>query len=501
MRSAVAVLLALVAAIGVSAQIRVPKLPTARDLPLPGLDRLLRGEPPVTTSIADARVDVPFLDRLEVKFGDLGTLRNGRGGFTLRPGNWQADLQSFCFRPGTRGPQPTDGNGYLSAPMKGPHAEIFGDMLAKYSMQRDITQRDMQVLIWALLSRTRIRQMNPRMQAHAARLLTPAQMVALDSGAVDVIPPAVRRRAFDALPREIRAIAEVENRIRETLSRANHTYAELERLAVLQGPEPRDGRQISRQRWSIHPDGYLIRYQPHGVARTTVQVVVPPKIQVRRDGKGRIVSIDFGNGRRTETEYDDTIPAFEPPGNVMAVAYAFKSIRLIRPGANGRPREIVLRDRGWTFVTRPARRFAPRGFVFASFMRQTPMERFLEWKERYDEWNEEYGERAEWYRERWEHVNDPPPGVEETLRDLEDSEHYRDGIDAALRGDRGDQLDWLIEHQERMNDALRRATIVLDSLPDGSDDDEPAGLMPGRMDFPVPGSASSQRLGLSSASP
>ena len=128
------------------------------------------------------------------------------------------------------------------------------------------------------------------------------------------------------------------------------------------------------------------------------------------------------------------------------------------------------------------------------------MERFLEWKERYDEWNEEYGERAEWYRDRWEHVNDPPPGVEETLRDLEDSEHYRDGIDAALRGDTGDRLDWLIDHQERMNDALRRATLVLATLPDGSEDDSP-GVMPGRMDFPVPGSSGSQRLGLSSASP
>ena len=498
MRSAAAIVLACIAAAGVSAQIRVPKLPTARDLPLPGIDRLLRGEPPITTSIADARIDVPFLDRVEIRFGDLATLRNDRGGFTLIPGNWQTDVQSFCFRPGTRGPQPTDGNGYLSAPMKGPHAGIFGDMLAKYSLLRDVPQRDMQVLIWALLSRTKIRQMNARMQALAARLLTPAQIIALDSGAMDVIPPNLRRRAFNALPAEIRAVAEIENRIRDTLYRANHSYAELERMAVLRGPEPRGGRQIAKQRWSAHPDGYLIRYQPQGYARMTVQVSVPPKIQVRRDAKGRIVSVDFGDGRRTETEYDDTIAAFAPPGDVMAIAYAFKSIKLIRRGAGGRPEEIVLRDRGWTFVTRPARRLAPRfGFAAASFA-QTPIERIIQWKERYDTWNEEYRERAEWYRDRWEHVSDPPPGVEETLRDLEDLDHYRDGIDAALRGDRGDQLDWLIDHQERMNDALRRATLVLATLPDGSEDDDP-GLMPGRMDYAVPGSTGGQRLLPSSA--
>ena len=149
--------------------------------------------------LLDARIEAPWLDTLEMKFGELGTLRNDHGSFTIRPGNWTADLQSFCFRPGTRGPQPTDGQGYVTAPLTGPHAQVFADMLTKYALQRDIEQRDMQVLIWALLSRTKIRQMNPRMQALAARVLTPAQIVALDSGALDVIPPNLRRRAFNAL--------------------------------------------------------------------------------------------------------------------------------------------------------------------------------------------------------------------------------------------------------------------------------------------------------------
>jgi hypothetical protein len=498
MKPVVTALLAVCVSITVAAQIRVPKIPLPRDLPLPNIDRFLRGESPISTSLRDARVEVPFLDRLDVKFGDLSTLRNDRGSFTVTPGRWTADLHSFCFRPGTRGPRPTDGNGYVSAPLVGPHGEIFADMLTKYAMQRDIGQQDMQVLIWALLSRTKIRLMNPRMQALAARVLTPAQIVALDSGALDVIPPNLRRRAFNALPAEVRAIATVENRIRDVLSRANHSYAELERIAVLQGPEPRDGRTIPKQRWTVHPNGYLIRYVPRGVARTTVQIAMPPNIQVRRDGNGRVVSVDFGDGRRTETEYDDAIPAFEPPGNLMAVGYAFKSIKLIRRGANGRPEEVVLRDRGWTFVTRPATRLAPRtGVFFASFV-QPPswIDRFQTWKERYDHWNEEYRERAEWYRDRWERLNEPPPDVEQTLRDLEDLEHYRDGIDAALRGDTGDRLDWLIDHQERMNAALERATLTLGTLPDGSDDDD-HGLYATPPDVAVPGSAGSQRLGIS----
>lgn len=475
--------LAAVATMTAAAQIRIPNLPLPRDLPLPNIDRLIRGESPVSTALGDARRDVPLLDSLDTRFGDLATLRNARGSFTLRPGHWQMELQSFCFRAGTRGPQPTDGQGYLSGSIAGPFGDVFAEMLTKYGTLRDVEQRDMQVLVWALLSRTRIRQMNPRMQALAARVLTPAQIVALDSGALDVIPPPLRRRAFNALPAGIRAIAETENRIRDILSRANHTYRELERIAVLEGPEPRDGRTIPRARWSRHPGGYFVRYLPQGYARTTVQLAVPPRIEYRRDGKGRLVSVIFSDGRRTDVEYDDSIPAFEPRG-IPAVAYALRSIRLTRPGSG----PLVIDNQGWTFVNRRAARPTPR-FVFArAALVQFDFER---WKERWDEWSG----RAETWNDLRESVSDPPPDADEAIADLGDSEHLHDGIDAALGGDTGDRLDWIIDNRERQNAALERAIIVIDTLPTTSDAD--AEYAPPH-DVALPGSSGSQRLGFSS---
>src|SRR5262245_24391124 len=97
------------ATIGAAAQIRVPGLPPIKDLPLPNIDKMLRGGSPITTTLKDTRVEVPFLDRLDVKFGDLATQRNDRGTFMLTPGHWAMDLQSFCFHAGTRGPARTDG--------------------------------------------------------------------------------------------------------------------------------------------------------------------------------------------------------------------------------------------------------------------------------------------------------------------------------------------------------------------------------------------------------
>lgn len=490
MKALIAVLVSVVATISLTAQIRIPRLPSARDLPLPGIDRLLRGESPVTTSLRDARMDAPWLDGLEMKFGDLGTLQNDRGSFTVKPGNWTVDLQSFCFRPGTRGPQPTDGRGYVTAPMAGPHGRVFADMLTKYALQRDIEQRDMQVLIWALLSRTKIRQMNVRMQALAARVLTPAQMVALDSGALDVIPPSVRRRAFNALPAEVRAIAEIENRIRDVLHRANHTYAELERIAVLEGPEPRDGRNIPRQRWAVHPNGYLIRYLPHGFARTTVQIARPARVQIRRDARGRIASIDFGDGRRTETEYDDTVPGYDSPG-FRTLAYRFKTIRMIRPGPGGQPRELVVRDNGWTFVMRRAARRAPR-LMLATFRQPESgwADLINDIKERYDDWSG----RAETYEGVAKTATGDPRDVEDALRDLEDSEHYHDGIEAALEGDAGDRADWIIDHHERQAETLKAVTVVIGTLPTTSSTEDEY-IPP--FDVAIPGSSGSQRLGIS----
>jgi hypothetical protein len=492
MKTVVTALVAVCATISLAAQVRVPNIPIPRDLPWPNIDRLLRGGSPITTSIADAYVDVPFLDAHDVKFGDLATLRNARGTFTLQPGRWAMDLQSFCFRPGTRGPQPTDGNGYLPAPITGPHAAIFAEMLEKYGVQRDIEQRDMQVLIWALLSRTKIRQMNAKMQAVAARVLTPAQIVALDTGALDVIPPAVRRRAFNALPRELRAIAEAENRIRTALTRANHTYAELERIAVLRGPEPKDGRVIPRQRWSVHPRGFLVRYQPHGIARTTVQVVKPSRVQIARDGRGRIIAIDFGGGRRTEVTYNDSAPPFESNRIPMLSAYRFRSIRMTRP-RGGTTEQLVIDNQGWTFVTRRSAELVKRfDFFRAAFAQGDDLPGLWERAQRHDE---EFRQRAEWYQDRWDNNTGPPPDAEDAIRDLEDSEHLHDGIDAVLNGDRGDRLDWIIDNRERNNAALEAATVVIGTLPTTSSAD--AEYSP-PWDVPTPGSASSQRGGLSS---
>ena len=472
----------------VAGQVRVPGV--SRSLPLPGISAWINGEPALTMSIADARIDVPFLDKVEARFEDLQALRNSAGRFTMRSGNWTTELHSFCLFPGSRGPRSSDGQGYLLAPLRGSRAAVVQKLLDRYGELPDIPQPDMQMLLWGVAAKARIRQMAAAQQRLAARLLTPLELAALDRDALGVIPPALRQRVYNALPREARALAEAENNLRELLGRANATYAELERVAVLGGPEPAPERSIARGRWSIQ-SGMLVRLVPSVYSRTTLQLSVPSPYRVVRDGLGRIVRIDFGEGRTTETDYDDTIPPFEPPGVEGIVGYAIRAVRMTRPGPDGGVDRWQVENAGWTFVNRVARRPAAQfGFMRASFG-QTQLDRFRQWKERYDRFNTEYRQRAEWYKQRWNTNVEPPPDVDQVLRDLEDMQHYRSAVEAVISGGPAGQLAWLIEHQERMNNALRRATIAISRMGEPSREFSPSG------NVAVPGHRGSQRLGMS----
>ncbi|MEI6667646.1 MAG: hypothetical protein WCP29_05775 [Acidobacteriota bacterium] len=499
MKTAACLLLLLCVSSAMVAQPQLPRVPLPKRLPSPEIALWSHGEPPLSTSLQDARIEVPWLDRVQTRPGNMASIRNSRGTFTLKPGHWTIDVQSFCLHAGTRGPRAADGQGYLSAPMRGPQAQIVSQLIERSALMPEISQRDLQTLMWAVLSKARIREMSSAHQALATRLLTEAQLTSLDTSSVGVIPVSLRRRVFAALPPALRQIAEAENRVRDVVLRANPAYAELERAAVLTGPLAVSARTVPRGRWSIHPGGYLIRYAPSSYRRTTIDIGVPARVTISRDRIGRVVSVDWGDGRRTETEYDDSVPAFSPPDAPQVVAYAFKSVRLTRLDSAGSPERIVIADRGWTFTTSPqafgpAPRTAPSfGFRSASAQLPSRMEQFRQWKERYDVWNTEFRKRAEWYQQRWDRSTGPPPDVEQSLRDLEDLEHYRDGIKAALRGDVGARLDWLIDHEERMNAALERATILLSGLPDRPD----AEYLPST-EMAMPAHAGGQRLGLSS---
>lgn len=495
--------LVLVAVMPIVAVAQLPRDLGAITRKLPSLDRVLKGTPPLTTDFDDTVGRQPILDRKEMTRRPKalrGLQRNAGGAFVLKPGLWEGDFQSYCLRPGTYAPG--KGDGYLYAPTKGARAAAIRSILAASVRHPEIAQSDIQMLLWAVLSRVKVSTMAPKLQTVARALLSPGEIRDIDGAALDLLAAAERRRLFRDLPAPVRKTLEAENDLRYRLSRATVSYKEIERAAVLSGAVPEDNaNSIRRGQWSRHPGGYYIRYFPDSFAKTRVQILVPDRVVVTRDRLNRITSIDDQRGGRTETVYnDDVAPRTLPKLGLRA--YAFKTIRFVKRRADGSPETLEFHDQGWTFHrSQPRNRRALAvpimGFMRATF-RAASFDGFATlqgWFERWSERADQAGDihdRYDFYRDRIDGARSR--GDEDSVDELEDSDHYRDGIDAATRGDLGDRLEWIIDHQERENAALEHATDVLDGLPTTSTTDDPSWDPTDGLAVP---SGGGQRLGVS----
>ncbi|GEM84950.1 hypothetical protein [Meiothermus hypogaeus] len=337
------------------------QLPALAQLPLwPSLEQLLQGEPPITTSLNDAVTDVPFLDDFNpTGFVGISALPRGpQQGFVLRPGLFAFEAQSYCLNAGAYAP--SKGDGYVYAPLKGARAGVIASLLRRSVERPEIAQRDIQALIWAILSRTRLSDMSPRMLAVATQLLTPQEMFEVNGGALGLIPESLLRQMMARLPQPIQQLLEAEARLRSLLTQANTTFEQLERAAVRFGVAPRGegSREIPEGRWSYHPDGYFIRYFPSGYSHTRVELYVPEALEVRQDALGRIISIADAYGNRIETTYDDAIPPLTIAGDAGIQGYAFRSIRFVQsleiPPEMAMALEFTWENRGWTLLGLPA---------------------------------------------------------------------------------------------------------------------------------------------------
>ncbi len=350
---------------------------------LPGLDtvrrkidgfsvqKLVQGDPAITTSLSDAVTEVPFLDDFDPQYGiPLSVLPQDKNGrfLLIRPGLYAYTMQSYCLRAGNYGPG--KGDGYLYAPLKGKQSQIVRSILQRSSAHREIPQGDIQVLIWAILSKTKINAMSASYQRTAAALLTSSEIYDLNGGALGLVPQSVLGKALDGVSSELRPVLQAEATLRNLLSQGDVTYASLERAAVLTGEAPpgAGSRQVPWGRWSYHPAGYFTRYFPHSYSTTDIQIYVPERFKIGVDAQGRMCSIADTRQNRLEWEYDDRAGSAELAGDPALRAYAFRSIRYAgsNPASVGEQWQKSWEGVGWTFLagsagasgaSRPANQF------------------------------------------------------------------------------------------------------------------------------------------------
>jgi hypothetical protein len=242
------------------------------------VDAVLRGDAPITTSLPDARWAVDSLDNFtprEAKRSLMQLQRTPNGGFVLRPGYYEFHDQSYCLHAGTHGPG--GGDGYIYAPPKGPAEDAVMTIVRNSVNRPNIPQHDVQVLLWAIIARSKFEDLDSHLKATATQLLTPRQLAALNRTALDMVPGPALDAATSRMPAFVRQVFMAEAQIRQLVTQPGTSYDQLERVAVLAGMAPmgEGSRAVPSGRWSLHPDGYYIRYLPYSYTNTLVQIWVP----------------------------------------------------------------------------------------------------------------------------------------------------------------------------------------------------------------------------------
>ena len=241
--------------------------------------RLLQSPPPIQTNLADAVWGVDSLDSHNPDpaiFKPLSLLQRtaDSSAFILQAGHWAQQNQSYCLRAGTHGPGA--GDGYLFAPPRGPAEEQVVAIVHNSAAHPDIDQHDIQLLLWAIIARAKFDKLDHRLQVVAARLLAPEQLLTLNRSALELARPVVEQ-AMASMPEGVQQVLRAEAGLRDELTSANASYENAERLAVLAGLAPRGegSRDVPHGRWSLHPDGFYVRYLPSSYPSTRMEIWVP----------------------------------------------------------------------------------------------------------------------------------------------------------------------------------------------------------------------------------
>jgi hypothetical protein len=242
------------------------------------VSKLVDGDAPITTSLPDAQWAVDTLDSFtpSVEPRALQELeRTSAGGFVLRAGYWEMHTQSYCLKAGTHGPG--GGDGYLYAPTKGPQEEFVIDIVRSSVAHPEIAQRDIQVLLWAIIARAKFEDLPTPLKVTAGKVLNSRQLALLNRNALDMLPGPALDQALEKVPSLVRQVLQAEAQLRQLLVDPASSFDQLEAVAVLAGMVGlgEGSRAVPSGRWSLHPDGYYIRYIPRGYSHTVTQIWVP----------------------------------------------------------------------------------------------------------------------------------------------------------------------------------------------------------------------------------
>ncbi len=263
-----------------------------------GIKSFMEGNPAISTNFKDVVMEgtMPPDFGADAIYVDLKKMSRNNEGYLLLPGFYESTNFSYCLKAGTPGPNVSDG--YGPAPLKGKMEDIVlailensqkrwaiknADSVEKNNLLSEavkgagkISQRDVQLLLWAIIAKVDFTNLAGRSKVVALAMLTPEEILKLSGGAFKGGSKFLMDKGIISKPAPVRLMEEAGEKLRSLYNKADATYEDFEQVAMLAGLS--DQPQIAPNRtWFKHPkECYYIRYEPQGYARTKIQIYVPP---------------------------------------------------------------------------------------------------------------------------------------------------------------------------------------------------------------------------------
>lgn len=191
---------------------------------------------------------------------DLPATQNG--GFVLKPGFYETEFRTYCLQPGTPDPSPRDA--YLQVPMSGYRKEIVQSVLINSRQKPQIPQRNVQLLLWSIVSGSDYEKLPSVVKLNANELLTSKQIFELRGGVVGMM-----KTVANNIP------GNSGSDIKRLFELGNSSYELYERMAVLREPSQLKRADYKNDQWYKQKQNYYVRHFPISYQKVKIQVFVP----------------------------------------------------------------------------------------------------------------------------------------------------------------------------------------------------------------------------------
>jgi len=185
------------------------------------------------------------------------------GGFVLKPGFYETEFKTYCLQPGT--PDPRQGDAYLQGPITGYRKEIVESVLLNSRDKNNIDQRNIQLLLWSIVSRSDYNRLSPAVQMDAMKLLTPKQIFELKGGVIG----AIKTAAYST------GVLNANSDMKRLFETSVNSYETYENIAVRREQSKIIKQGVKYDQWYKQSENYYVRYFPESYKKVKIQIYVP----------------------------------------------------------------------------------------------------------------------------------------------------------------------------------------------------------------------------------